>query len=110
MPWILSFHLIAMVAWFAGLFYLPRLFVYHTQSTDQLSLDRFKVMEKKLFYFIMTPAALLTIIFGLWLLMFNLHGYLQMGWMIVKLALVLLLLLYHIYCGKLVHDFKYKRN
>jgi uncharacterized membrane protein len=70
--WILAFHIIFMVAWFAGLFYLPRLFIYHATSTDLISLNRFKVMEKKLFYFIMMPAGLLTTVFGVWLLFFNL--------------------------------------
>lgn len=107
---ILAFHIIFMVAWFAGLFYLPRLFVYHAASEDQISIDRFKIMEKKLFYFIMTPAAILTTVFGVWLLTFNAHFYLQAGWMHAKLLLVILLWLYHIYCGKLVSDFKHDRN
>ena len=66
MLWIKSLHIIFMVTWFAGLFYLPRLFVYHAMTTDKISHDRFVVMERKLFYGIMTPGALLTIFFGIW--------------------------------------------
>ncbi len=110
MPWILAVHIIFMVAWFAGLFYLPRLFVYHAQAADPIGIHRFKIMEKKLFYFIMTPAAVLTIIFGLWLLELNFKGYLHAGWMQLKLVFVLLLMGYHVYCGKLVRDFKHDCN
>lgn len=110
MLWILSFHIIFVVAWFAGLFYLPRLFVYHTMSSDEISLQRFKVMERKLFYGIMTPAGILATVFGLWLLSFNASGYLQQGWMHVKLLLVALLWIYHIYCGVLVKQFKNNNN
>lgn len=110
MLWILSFHIIFMVAWFAGLFYLPRLFVYHTQSSDAISIARFKVMEKKLFYFIMTPAGILTTIFGLWLLFLNLPAYMPFAWLHFKLACVVILWAYHIYCGKLLNNFKTDRN
>jgi len=109
-PWILSLHIICMVAWFAGLFYLPRLFVYHAASEDQISLDRFNVMEHKLFYFIMTPAAVLTTLFGFWLLALNLPYYEHANWMHAKLVLVLFLWIYHLYCGVLVHQFKHHRN
>ena len=107
MLWIKSIHIIFMVTWFAGLFYLPRLFVYHAMCTDLAGIDRFKVMERKLYYGIMTPGALLTIIFGTWLWL----GYGFSGlWLYVKLALVILLIAYHIYCGKLLLDFKHDRN
>ncbi len=100
-----------MVTWFAGLFYLPRLFVYHSMSEDQTSIDRFKVMERKLFYGIMTPGALLTLIFGIsTLLVIGWSGYSEMLWMYIKLGLVLLLVIYHMYCGKLLIDFKHDRN
>ena len=102
-----SLHIIFMVTWFAGLFYLPRLFVYHAMSTDQPSLERFKVMERKLFYGIMAPGAVLTIVFGLalWL------GYDRGGlWLHAKLGLVALLIAYHGYCAKLLVDFKHDRN
>lgn len=107
MLWIKSLHIIFMVTWFAGLFYLPRLFVYHAMSDDSISQERFKIMERKLFYGIMTPGALLTIVFGVWLL----HGYgMTGGWLHAKLSLVLALVIYHIYCGKLLVDFKHNRN
>lgn len=107
MLWIKSLHIIFMVTWFAGLFYLPRLFVYHSMATDKESTERFKIMERKLFFGIMTPGAVLTIIFGLWLwLGYGING----TWLHVKLALVALLIVYHIYCGKLLFDFKHGRN
>ncbi|MBC6961758.1 MAG: protoporphyrinogen oxidase HemJ [Nitrosomonas sp.] len=107
MLWIKSLHIISMVTWFAGLFYLPRLFVYHAMCTDRAGIDRFKVMERKLYYGIMTPGGLLTIIFGTWLwLGYGFSG----GWLHTKLALVVLLVAYHLYCGKLLIDFKNDRN
>ncbi|HET7633292.1 MAG TPA: protoporphyrinogen oxidase HemJ [Burkholderiales bacterium] len=107
MLWIKSLHIIFMVTWFAGLFYLPRLFVYHAMSDDHPSIDRFKIMERKLFFGIMTPGAVLTIIFGLWLMLgYHIDG----DWLHAKLALVVVLILYHIYCGKLMIDFKHDRN
>lgn len=107
MLWIKSFHVIFMVTWFAGLFYLPRLFVYHAMSDDKISIERFKIMERKLFYGIMTPGGVLTVILGLWLWL----GYGISGtWMHIKFSLVLLLIAYHIYCGKLLLDFKHDRN
>ncbi len=107
MLWLKALHIIFMVTWFAGLFYLPRLFVYHAMSEDQASRERFKIMERKLFYGIMTPGAVLTIIFGTWLWL----GYGVSGaWLHIKLALVATLIAYHLYCGKLVADFKHDRN
>ncbi|MCH9643879.1 MAG: CopD family protein [Gammaproteobacteria bacterium] len=110
MQLVLAFHIIFMVAWFAGLFYLPRLYVYHAASSDQISLDRFKVMEHKLFYYIMTPAGILTTIFGYWLLSFRWQYYQEQNWMHAKLILVLVLWIYHIYCGKLLYNFKCDAN
>ncbi len=96
-----------MVTWFAGLFYLPRLFVYHAISEDRLSQDRFKIMERKLYYVIMTPSAALTVLFGLWLWL----GYGFSGtWLHIKLALVVALVAYHIYCGKLLNNFSRDQN
>ncbi len=107
MLWIKSLHIIFMVTWFAGLFYLPRLFVYHAMSDDTPGIERLKVMERKLYYGIMTPGAVLTILFGLWLwLGYGISG----GWLHAKLALVIGLVAYHLYCGKLLADFKYDRN
>ena len=105
--WVKSLHVVFMVTWFAGLFYLPRLFVYHAMAQDSISIERFKVMERKLFYGIMTPGAVLTIVFGLWLwLGYGIAG----AWLHAKLALVAVLIGYHLYCGKLVADFKQGRN
>lgn len=110
MLWIKSFHLIFIVTWFSGLFYLPRLFVYHTMATDTPSIERFKIMERKLYYGITTPGALLATFFGLWRLLSNYTFYLAQGWMHAKLALIVVLWTYHIMCGKYLNDFKHDRN
>ncbi len=110
MLWIKAFHIIFMVTWFSGLFYLPRLFVYHAMSNDEISDARFKIMERKLYYGIATPGAVFTLIFGFWLLSYNPSVYMHMLWMHIKLGLVLLLIIYHIYLGKLLYNFKYNRN
>ena len=102
-----SLHLIFMVTWFAGLFYLPRLFVYHAQASDRVSIERFKVMERKLFWGIATPGGVLTLVFGLWLWLGWFQG--AGGWLHVKLALVGLLVAYHVWCGKLMVDFREER-
>ncbi|OGO91365.1 MAG: TIGR00701 family protein [Coxiella sp. RIFCSPHIGHO2_12_FULL_42_15] len=106
MLWLLAFHLIVMVCWFAGLFYLPRLFVYHAQSSDAISLSRFKKMERNLFFYIMTPAGVLTTLSGIALLGLHYAYYFKQGWMMAKLLFVAMLWLYHFYCGKLLHAFK----
>jgi len=107
MLWVKALHIVFMVTWFAGLFYLPRLFVYHAQSTDSVSIERFKVMERKLFFGIMTPGAVLTIVFGVWLwLGWGSSG----GWLHAKLALVAVLVAYHLWCAKLLADFRHDRN
>lgn len=111
MLWIEAFHIIFMVTWFAGLFYLPRLFVYHAEAKDEISNERFKIMERKLFYGIMTPGGILTLVFGIWLLQAGMwEAYGSAGWLHAKLFLVALLVGYHVYCGKLVKDFKCDRN
>lgn len=110
MLWVKAFHIIFMVTWFSGLFYLPRLYVYHAMATDKVGIDRFKIMERKLFFGIATPGMIFTLIFGVWLLSFDMHGYMTMAWMHMKLGLVLLLVLYHLYMGKLLRDFKMDRN
>lgn len=95
-----------MVTWFAGLFYLPRLFVYHAMSNDAISQERFKLMERKLYSFT-TPSAIMTVLLGLWLWL----GYGFSGaWLYVKLGLVAALVAYHIYCGKLMRDFQRGQN
>jgi len=107
MQWVKAFHLIFMVTWFAGLFYLPRLFVYHAMAEDEVSLQRFEVMERKLYYGIMAPGGVLTVLFGLWLwLGYGIGG----AWLHAKLALVAALVAYHLWCGKLINDFKHRRN
>ena len=111
MLWYKALHLIFMVTWFSGLFYLPRLFVYHVMSDDKISIDRFKLMEKKLFYGIATPGGLLTIIFGFCLLVSNgMTSYSGQLWLSLKMILIAVLVLYHIYCFSLLQDFKYDRN
>ena len=107
MLWVKSFHIIFMVTWFAGLFYLPRLFVYHCLAEDEIGIERFKVMERKLYFGIMTPGAVLTIVFGLWLwLGYGITG----GWLHAKVALVAMLVAHHLWLGKLMTDFRHDRN
>jgi putative membrane protein len=107
MLWIKSLHIVFMVTWFAGLFYLPRLFVYHALATDAVGIARFKLMERKLYFGIMTPGAVLTVVFGLWLwLGYGISG----GWLYAKLALVAILVAHHLWLGKLVRDFAHDRN
>ena len=107
MLWVKALHIIFMVTWFAGLFYLPRLFVYHAMAEDTVSRERFKVMERKLFLGIMTPGAVLTVVFGTWLWVgWNFSG----KWLMAKLVLVLALLVYHAWCGLLLLEFREDRN
>jgi putative membrane protein len=110
MLWVKAFHIIALVAWFAGLFYLPRLYVYHSESKDSISQERFKVMERRLYYGITWPAALLATALGLWLISFNMQYYLKAGWMHAKLSLVLLLWGYHLTCGHYLKLFAEDKN
>ena len=108
MLWVKSLHIVFMVTWFAGLFYLPRLFVYHAQARDAASLERFKAMERRLFWGIMTPGGALTLASGLWLWLawFRDAG----GWLHAKLALVVLLAGYHAWCWRLLREFAVGRN
>jgi putative membrane protein len=108
MSWVKALHIVFLVTWFAGLFYLPRLFVYHAMSSDRPSLDRFKIMERKLFWGIMTPGAVLTIGSGLWLWLGWFRG--ASGWLHAKIALVALLVAYHLWCWRLMKDFAAERN
>ena len=108
MPWIKAWHVIFMVTWFAGLFYLPRLFVYHAATTDSAGIERFRVMERRLFA-IMTIGAALTAVFGIWLLAAN-PAVLNAGWMRAKLALVALLIMYHAWNWRLLREFAAGRN
>jgi len=106
--WLKAFHVMAMVTWFAGLFYLPRLFVYHADAGDPPGIERFRIMERRLFA-IMTVGAAATLAFGIAMLV-AFPAYLSMGWLHVKLALVALLVAYHGYCYKLMRDFAKNRN
>lgn len=109
MLWIKAFHIIFMVTWFAGLFYLPRLFVYHAMANDLATQTQFKIMERKLYFGIMTPGGVLTILFGLWLWL----GYgIGAGkvWLAAKFILVAVLIVYHLWCGHLVKRFRDDAN
>jgi putative membrane protein len=107
MLWVKSLHIVFIVSWYAGLFYLPRLFVYHAMASDAVGIERFKLMERKLFYGIMTPSAILTVFSGLWLwLGYGIGG----GWLYAKLALVAVLVAHHLWLGKLMRDFREDRN
>ena len=107
MLWIKSLHIIFVVAWFAGLFYLPRLFVYHAEAQDAASRERFKVMERKLYRGIMTPTMVLTIVFGTWLwLGYGFRG----GWLVAKLLVVAALVAYHFWLGAMVRAFARDAN
>jgi protoporphyrinogen IX oxidase len=110
MLWIKAFHIIFMVTWFAGLFYLPRLYVYHAKTTDHQTISILKTMEHRLFWYITTPGGILTIVFGWWLIFLNYDYYSHLMWLHVKLVLVLGLVLFHAYCGKLLIDFKHAKN
>ena len=105
-----TLHIIFMTAWFAGLFYLPRLFVYHAIAEDKLSLDRFVIMERKLLYGIMTPSAVLTVVFGIFLTYIYLPVYLDQTWLALKFILVVILIFYHIWCINLYKDFSKNKN
>ena len=108
MLWLKALHVIAVVTWFAGLFYLPRLYIYHVDAKDQISTQRFEIMERRLFT-IMSIGATLSIIFGLSMLIAS-PGYLQMLWLKIKLLLVALVIAYHAYCRKLMRDLAAQRN
>ena len=106
-----SLHLITVISWMAGLLYLPRIFVYHAENSDDRKIsDVFKVMEKKLYFYIMTPAMILSWIFGL--LLIHSIGFHQLGqtWMVLKIIFVILLTLYHFYLGKTLNQFKFDQN
>ena len=106
-----SLHLISVISWMAGLLYLPRIFVYHVQNNSEPIISEvFKVMEKKLFFYIMTPAMTLSWLFGL--LLIHEIGFEQLGqtWMILKLAFVVLLTIYHFFLGSILNQFKLNLN
>ena len=110
MLWLKALHLIFMVAWFAGLFYLPRLFVNHAMTEDQNTSEHFKMMERKLYKFT-TPWMVLTLVFGFWMLYE--YAWAAWGnslWLQLKLLLIALLVVYHFWCGKLVRVFASDQN
>jgi putative membrane protein len=108
MLWVKALHIVFVVTWFAGLFYLPRLFVYHAMADDRASVERFKVMERKLYRGIMTPSAVLALVLGTWLWLGWFRG--ASGWLHAKLFLVALLIAYHLWCWRLLRDFAADRN
>mgnify|MGYP006176254887 FL=1 len=108
MLWVKALHIVFVITWFAGLFYLPRLFVYHAMAEDAVSRERFKIMERKLYRGIMTPSALLAVALGTWLWLGWFRG--ASGWLHAKIALVLLLIAYHLWCGALLRAFAAGRN
>ena len=111
MLWIKSIHIIVVITWFAALFYLPRLFVYHAMSDDKVSNERFKIMERKLYRGIMTPSAIMTLLFGGWLVSYySLEQLASMHWLHAKLSLVIMLCVYHAYCGRVIKQFKNDEN
>lgn len=106
-----AFHIVAVVTWFAAIFYLPRLFVYHASAEDQVSRERFKIMERKLYRGIMTPSMVVVIALGIWLISFTPAYYLrETHWLHAKLTLVALLVAYHFYCGHLLKVFRDDNN
>jgi protoporphyrinogen IX oxidase len=108
MLWLKALHVVFVVTWFAGLFYLPRLYVYHAQATDPISTRRFEIMERRLFA-IMTIGAAASVFFG-GLMLIEFPGYLQMAWLRLKLLFVALLIAYHACCYVLMRDFAAQRN
>ena len=110
MLWFKAFHVISVICWFAAIFYLPRLFVYHAMCEDEPGKERFKVMERKLYRGIMTPSAILTIVFGVIVIAYNPQYYLSAGWMHAKLFLVVLLLGYHFMCWQHLKNFRDDKN
>ena len=110
MLWVKAFHIIAVICWFAALFYLPRLFVYHAMSEDQISRDRFKIMERKLYRAIGTPSMIATVILGFWTAAYAWEYYASSTWFWIKVGLVVILIGYHHMCGKYLKIFQNDEN
>ena len=109
--WIKAFHIIAMVTWFAGLFYLPRLFVYHTMAETDDAYQRYSVMERKLYNGITTPGAIVTLLLGLWLAyLLGWEWFRVSYWFHAKVTLLVLLIGFHLYCGRLMRSFANRTN
>ena len=111
MLWIKAFHILTVITWFAAMFYLPRLFVYHAMADDEISVERFKVMERKLYKGIMMPSFIVTTLMGWWMLQdYAWEVYSNQFWLQLKLILVGMLIIYHFYCGYLVGVFTKDKN
>jgi len=111
MEYVKAFHIIAIIGWFAGLFYLPRLFVYHAMiDNDPTGVERFKIMERKLYRWIMTPAATFTLVLGLWMLIDGWPYFKNQPWMHIKLAFVVVLFGFHHWCGATMRRFQRDEN
>jgi len=108
--WLKALHIIAVVCWFAGLFYLPRLFVYHAMSEDSASRERFCIMERKLYRGIMIPSMIATLVFGIWMLALSPGLFATGAWLHLKLTLVVLLIGYHHACGAMLKKFARGEN
>lgn len=103
--WLKALHIIFVVTWFAGLFYMPRLFVYHASANDEISRERFKVMQSKLYRVIMNPSMIGAVVFGIWLLVESWQAFSSQGWIWLKIFLVVLLIGYHHYCLRIIKAF-----
>ena len=103
--WLKALHIIFVICWFAGIFYLPRLFVYHAAADDAIGKERFKTMEAKLYRIIMNPAMILTLVFGIWMVVLRWQAYSGHIWLWLKVALVVILVGYHHYCLKIIKSF-----
>ncbi len=103
--WLKALHIIFVVTWFAGLFYMPRLFVYHASANDEISRERFKVMQSKLYRVIMNPSMIGAVVFGIWLFYERWYAYSPHGWIWLKIFLVVLLIGYHHYCLRIIKAF-----
>ena len=108
--WLKAIHIIGVVTWFAAMFYLPRLFVYHTSTEDEAGKARFRIMEDKLYRIIMRPSMLITVVFGVWILVLGWSAFAGSLWLWIKLAGVVVLLGYHHYCARLVRSFARDEN
>lgn len=110
MLWVKSFHIISVICWFAVLFYLPRLFIYHAMSEDEISKERFKIMERKLIRAIGNPAMMATFIFGIWLITYNWQYYQNATWFWLKVGLIALLTIYYHICLRIWKQFREDQN
>ena len=106
MLWIKALHIISVICWMAGIFYLPRLFVYHAMSQDKISQERFSIMERKLYRGIMQPSMLASLLFGSWLWLA--YGY-SGAWLYLKILLVMILVAYHFWCGHVIKQFAHNK-